>query len=128
MANNLTDYGENACLKWLLTTSVQTRPSIWYIGLGTAFAGDALTEISSSLYTRAVVSFIDPNNGRTANGSEVLFAVATSNYGGNITSFGVYDAVSGGNCLIAGDLTAAVTVGVGDQVRFASGAVVVSLA
>lgn len=53
------------------------------------------------------------NTGTTSNNGVVTFPAPTANWG-TITGFGIFDAVSGGNLLIFGTLTANKTVNNGD--------------
>ena len=53
-------------------------------------------EINKSSYERQEVSFKVASEGQTANDTDVLFPVATENWG-NITEIALFDSESGGN-------------------------------
>lgn len=128
MANNLTDYGETQLLTWQLTTTSLTRPTAWYLGVGTGNTDITLTgEPSGNGYARQSAAFTV--SGDTASNSGVItFGPNTTSNWGTMASVAIFDASTGGNCLWAGALTDAKVIAVGDSLTIAIGALDVTLA
>lgn len=57
---------------------------------------------------------------------DIPFLTATADWG-TVVGFGLYDAVSGGNFLFSASLSSSRTVVIGDQLKIASGALVVNI-
>jgi len=128
MANNLTDYGENQLLVWQLTTTAITRPTAWYLAVGTGNTDITLTgEPSGNGYTRQSVTFTVTND-TAENSGAITFGPNTTSNWGTMASVAIFDASTGGNCLWAGSLTDAKAIAVGDSLTIAAGALTVSLA
>lgn len=121
----LSNYTENKLIDHLFRTASFTKPATLHFALFTAAPaedGTGGTEVSGGNYGRAAVtgsdaSFtapVDAAPGRkTANANPITFGAPGAAWG-TITSWGVYDAVSGGNLLAYGNLTAAKTIGAND--------------
>jgi hypothetical protein len=120
----LSDYSEKLILDYLMTDGAATRPTAWYIALYTAAPSDAGggTEVSGSGYAREAVTFAAASSpaGTTSNTGAVSFTAAGGSWG-TITHIGIFDAVTGGNLLWHGALTASKVVGDGDTLEFAIG-------
>lgn len=128
MPNNLTDYGENQLLVWQLTTTAITRPTAWYLGVGTGNTDITLTgEPSGNGYARQAVSFTVTADTATNSGA-ITFGPNTTSAWGTMASVAIFDASTGGNCLWAGPLTDAKAIAVGDSLTIAIGALSVTLA
>ena len=56
------------------------------------------TEIAEASYERQPVPFNTPANGQTSNSVDVLFPIATENWG-SVTHIAIFDARTGGNML-----------------------------
>lgn len=131
----LSDYLEDALINHIFRNSDFTRPADIYIALFTAAPSDAGggTEVSGGSYARqgvptGVASEWDAaSGGATANTNTVTFPTATAAWG-TITHVGLFDAVTAGNLLFHGALTASKTVGDGDIFRFNAGDLDASLA
>jgi hypothetical protein len=123
----LSDFSENLLLKWLLTTNSATRPTTWYVALFTTATTDAGggTELSTGGYARQAVTFTV--TGDTATNSATIDFVSSGDWA-NITNVAVYDASTAGNMLFHGALTAARDPAAGDTIRFAAGALSLTLA
>lgn len=100
-----------------------------YISLHTADPGETgASEVTAGDYARITVAstvgnWSDPSagtQGETDNLNDILFAVATSNWG-TITHMGIWDAISAGNIWFKGALTASKVVNNGDQFKFSAG-------
>ncbi len=77
-------------------------------------------EVSGGGYGRQTVTFGTPSNGQTVSTEAVIFPIATGSWG-TITSFGLYDASSGGNLLYYGNLSTPRTILASDQIQFPAG-------
>jgi len=83
---------------------------------GGSYARVAITSsLSNWAGTQAAASTTvsSGTSGTTSNNGSVTFPVPTANWG-TITSFGIFDAATGGNLLIYGTLTTSKTVNNGD--------------
>jgi hypothetical protein len=136
----MTDYLENKIIDWLLRGQAFTPPSTVYVGLFTTAPTDAGggTEVSGGSYARVAVACTLSNwagtqgagsttastgsSGTTSNNVAITFPAPTANWG-TVTAFGLFDAATGGNLLIYGNLTTPKTINNGDAApSFAPGA------
>jgi hypothetical protein len=122
--STLSDYAEDAMLKWLLTNSAVTRPTAWFLALGTASADGSFTEISGNGYARTAVTLTVSGTTPTlaTNGSAVNFPTVTGAGWGTVTHVAVFDASTAGNRLAQGPLASGVAVAAGTGPSFAPGA------
>lgn len=123
-----TDSYENTLLDHVFRNEAFTPPTTVYIGVFTATPTDSAggTEVSGGGYVRQAVTFGAASAGSVTNSAVVEFPAATAAWG-TITSMGIFDASTAGNLIVYGNLTASVTIGVNDILRFAAGAITVSL-
>ena len=128
MANNLCDYAELKILDHCLGTTTWTKPTAVYLGLFTADPGEASggTEVSGGSYARQAVTFNAASGGATDNTAEIAFPVATAAWG-TITHVVIFDAITTGNRIWYGPLTASKIIGTDDQFKIAAGALDVSI-
>ena len=120
----LTHRAEKALLNYMLRNIVTSGfpPGTVYVGLFTAAPDDqgGGTEVFGGSYARQSVSFAAPTDNGASSGSqaasaaEIVFPAASADWG-TITAVGLFDAVSGGNLLMYGSLSAAQTVNAGSQ-------------
>jgi len=101
-----------------------------YVGLYTATPSDAGggTEVSGGSYARkstAAADWAAASGGSISNANAISFTTPTGSWG-TVTHFGVFDAATVGNLLYWGALTASKTIGTGDPVSFAAGALVIT--
>ena len=124
---NLSDYTENLLAQWLLTNAAVTRPTAWYVALFTAAPSDSGggTELSTGGYARQAVTF--SVTGAVASNTAIIDFVSSGDWA-NITHVGIFDASSAGNLLAHGALTTPRDPASGDTVRFAAGALTLTLA
>lgn len=129
----MSNYLEDQILNHLFrATTIFTAPANVYISLHTADPTDAASgaEVSTSGtgYVRLAVSTtaqwdapIDDGAGAqmTKNTNILTFATPTASWG-IVTHFGIWSAVSGGNLLVYGILSASKTIGTSDTVQFAA--------
>lgn len=126
--SNLTNFSENQLLVWQLTNGAATRPTAWFVGVGTGHTDTGLTsEPSGNGYARQAVSFSVTNDAATNSALLVFGPCATASWG-SVASVAVFDAATGGNCLWSGALAAARTVDVGDSLTVAASALSLTLA
>lgn len=130
MADNLTDYLENAYLGHITGTPF-TAPTNLYLALFTVAPTDATagTEVSGGNYARVKVTWGTPSGGSVANTASLRFpasGTATSNYG-TIVALGLLDASTAGNLLVYGNLSATVTINTGDTYTITAGGITLSL-
>jgi hypothetical protein len=127
----LSDHAEKLLLDWLMTAGAATRPTAWFVALYTAAPNDAGggTEVSGSGYAREAVAFNAAATpaGTTSNSGLVSFEASGGSWG-TITHMGIFDASTDGNLLWHGELTNSRTIGNGDKLEFAIGAIGLTMA
>lgn len=125
----MSNYLENALINATLRNTAYSSPSTVYVGLFTSDPTDAGTgtEVSGGSYARKAMTFGSPSNGASTNSGAVEFDQATGDWG-TITHFAIFDALTTGNMLYHGALTASKTIATGDVFKFASASVTVTLA
>ena len=119
---SMSDYLEVEIIKHIFRTGSFTKPTALYIALFTAAPSDAGggTEVTGGSYARVNRPPLDANwdatsgtNGLTANTAVITFPTPTADWG-IITHMGIFDAITSGNLLFHGALTASKTVNNGD--------------
>lgn len=127
--SQISDYLENALINTVLRNTQYTPPAKVYLALYTSNPTDANTgtEVSGGSYARREISFAAPTNGGVANSAEILFPIATANWG-TITHMGLTDALTGGNLLFYGAITTSKTISTNDQLKINAGDITVTLA
>lgn len=125
----MSNYLENALIDATLRNTAYTSPATVYVALFTSDPTDAGsgTEVSGGSYARQSATFAAPSNGASATNADIQFPQATGNWG-TITHFGIYDALTTGNLLYHGQLTASKTIETGDVFKIATGNLTVTLA
>lgn len=121
---------DNALLSHVLQNTAYVPPVAVFAGLFTVAPSgpsDAGTEVPTgggTLYTRVAIPFgTGPVNGVISNDGAVNFPVAGAAWGGvPIVGVGIFSLVAGGTLLYYGLLGTPKTVGIGDSVSFAIGA------
>lgn len=124
----LTDYLENKLLDHVLCNTAYTPPTTVYVGLFTAAPGEAGggTEVSGGGYARQAASFSAAANGQASNSADIVFPVATADWG-TITHIALFDAQTAGNMLLYAALAASKTIQTGDQFIIKAGNLTVTL-
>jgi hypothetical protein len=117
-----TTYLENAIINLVCNNTAYTPPITTYVALYTATPGPSGggTEVSGDTYVRQAATFSTSTIGSTSNSVDITFPQAGASWG-TISYFGLFDAVSSGNLLYYGSLTASKTIASGDQVKFSTG-------
>jgi len=120
MAGNLSNYLENKILDHILGTTSYTMPTPVYLALYTVAPTDAGggTEVAGGSYVRKTVTFTVASGGATSNDSNVDFNGMPAC---TVVAVGVFDALTSGNLLVYGGLTANKTIDSGDILRIATG-------
>lgn len=120
------DYLEVNLLNHVLRATPYTAPSAVYLAAFTVAPTEAGggTEVSVGSYSRQTVTFGAPSGNQVANSAEVVFPIATADWG-TLIHFGIYDAPSGGNLLYDTPFAASRTIETGDQLRIPPGQLVV---
>ena len=127
----LSDYAEKLLLDYSMTTGSVTRPTAWYVALYTVAPSDSGggTEVSTGGYTRQTVSFAAATSGTgtTSNTGDVSWTASGAGFG-TVVAIGIFDAVSSGNLLWHGNMTASKTIADGDTLEFSAGNIDLTLA
>ena len=122
------NYLANEILDDVFSGNAYSVPSTFYLALYTATpnAGGGGTELSGNGYARQTVAFTTTAQ-TSSNTAAVEYPTATASWG-TITSVGVFDALTSGNLLAFGNLTASKTIGTGDVLRIPTGDLDITLA
>lgn len=132
-------YLADKILIWIKGTTFPTALSTVYISLHSSDPGTAgtngdvqLTVTGSADRTSVTTSTFSsvgsaPGGGFQVTNNNPVQITASATGGATITHFGVWDAVTGGNFLASGSLTASVGVVIGDTVQFNAGALAIRL-
>jgi len=125
----ISNYLENALINAVLRNTPYTSPSAVYLALYTSDPTDANTgtEVTGGSYQRQQITFGAPNDGMVSNSNEILFPVATANWG-TVTHIGILDAATGGNLLFYGAVTTPKTISTNDQLKINAGDISITLA
>jgi hypothetical protein len=129
MAGNLSDYLEDKLLDHFLGTNTYTAPTDVYVALYTVAPTDAgggteVTNTGGSTYARQLVTFDVASGGATSNDTDIDFEDMPS---ATVVAIGIHDAVTSGNLLVYGDLTANKALDAGDILRIATGDLDISI-
>ena len=124
----LSDHAENLLLDWLMTNGAASRPTTWYVALFTAAPNDAGggTEVSTGGYARQSATFTV--TGDTASNSALVEFTAGGASFGTVTHIGIFDALTIGNLIWHGAMTAPKLVEDGDKLEFSVGNIDLTLA
>lgn len=126
MAGNLSDYLENKLLDHFLATTSYTAPTDVYIALYTVAPSDAGggTEVVGGSYARQLATFDAAASGATQNSANIDFEGMPAC---TVVAIGIHDAITSGNLLVHGTLTANKTLDAGDTLRIATGDLDISI-
>lgn len=127
----MSDYLENKLVDFLLRAQAFVPPTTTYVALFTATPSDigGGTEVTLGAYARVAITSglaawagtqaasstvaSTGTNGTTSNNATITYPAPTANWG-TVTSFGIYDAATGGNLLFYATLTASKIISSGD--------------
>ena len=130
MAGTFSTAMNNKLLDHILKTTSFAVPTNIYVALYTVAptASGGGTEVSGNGYARKVHNSWDAgSSGATENTGALTFDPASGGNWGTVLAFGIFDAITGGNFLAWGDLTASKDVNDGDTAEFAAGALDITL-
>jgi hypothetical protein len=123
------NYLEDALINGTLRATTYTAPTTVYVALFLNDPGEDAsgTEVSGNGYARQSATFAAPSNGAASTDADVQFPQATGTQG-TVTHFAIFDALTTGNMLYHGALTASKTIETGDVFKIATGNLTVTLA
>ena len=126
MAGNLSDYLETRLLDHFLGTTAYTMPTTVYVALYTVAPTDAGggTQVTGGSYARQSAAFAAAASGATSNSANIDFAGMPA---ATTVAIGIFDAITAGNLLLWGTLTANKTTDAGDTLRIATGDLDISI-
>jgi hypothetical protein len=113
---------KTAILQHFFRNQDQTGASAWYVALFTddpGLDGDS-DEVNVSGYGRESVTFITPLSGVSYNSADLDFGTPSESWG-TITHWGLFDASSGGNCLLVQELDDPITPVVDEPLKVPAG-------
>ena len=123
MANNLSTYMEDRIVNFMRGTAITGEAAV-YVGLFTADggleAGTLDNECTGGSYARELAGLDASADGVTTNGANITFTTATAAWG-TATHFALIDAVTAGNVIMHGALTAPRVIGDGDTFQISAG-------
>ena len=111
-------------MTWYLKNKVLTdnlKTASVFVAL---FNGDA--EVNASSYSRQPGIFATPTDGQTSNNADILFPIATENWGA-ISHIGIYDAKTGGNLLFKSQAEFTKSIDVSSQYKIPKNYLIVRL-
>ena len=126
---SFTDYLEQKVLEHTFRNTAYTSPTTVYIGLLSAAPSDSTggTELSGNGYARSAAAFDAYSaTSKVVNTSDETFTASGGGWS-TITHFGVYDASSGGNLLVYGEILPSVTLSDGETFTVEAGKLVIEL-
>jgi hypothetical protein len=125
----ISNYLENKLIDATLRGTAYISPSKVYLALYTANPNEdnSGAEVTGGSYVRKEITFGAASNGASSNSAEVLYPVATANWG-TITHIGIFDASTAGNLLYYGALTNSKIIQTNDQLKVNAGDITVTLA
>lgn len=126
MAGNLSDYLELKLLDHFLGTTSYTKPTTVYLALYAVAPTDSTagTEVSGGSYARKTVAFNAAASGSTTNTSDIDFNGMPAC---TVVAIAVTDALTAGNILVYGPLTANKSLDAGDILRVSAGDLSISI-
>lgn len=133
MGNSFSDTYENKILDGQLGGTAWTANASAWLSLFTTPPTDTTTgvELNGGGYARVAIQNNTANwpaatTGAKMNGTAFEFPTATTAWG-NVSAFALFDAAAAGNCIVYGTAASVKAVSSGDVVKFASGAIVLTL-
>lgn len=120
------DFLKTNVLNHVLRGVSYSSPATVYLALFTVAPTDAGggTEVTGGSYSRQTAEFDAPDDDQVVNSDDILFSVASADWG-TVVHFALFDASSSGNMLYHAALTASRTILSGDQLRVPAGQLIV---
>ncbi len=131
---SLANYCENLLLDWSLTTAVVTRPAAWYVALHNADPTEdgtvgEQTAVADTNYVRQVVTMGAAAAGQSLNTTAISYTpdgvAPAADF--TVSYLSVWDASTGGNCLMYGAMQVARTINSANPLSIAIGDLVAVL-
>lgn len=125
---SISDYAENKLLDAVFNSTAFSVTGDPYVSLHDGAVGETgANEVTGGSYARQQAAFGAAAAGAVANTGTITYTDMPAVGGGGVTDVGVWDAVSAGNFLWGGTLTAAKTTNAGDTFTIAVGDLDVTL-
>lgn len=105
LAGNIADGYRTTAAKWLFTTDSVTRPTAWWLALGTAATTAGITEEASAGYARESIA-MGVSGDAAQNSGLVVLGPAAADWD-DVTHGAIMDASSSGAAIVIGALTGA---------------------
>lgn len=123
---SVSNFLENTLLDLCFNATAYSGQSTVYVKLHTGDPGEAGTLLAATETTRKAVTFGAASAGTVTSDSEAAWTsvAATETY----SHVSIWDDLTAGNCLWTGAMAASKAVTAGEDFRFATGALTVSLA
>lgn len=130
----LSSYAERKILDHVFKNTSYTSPNA-YLGLFTSDPTDSAsgTEVSGSGYARIRIdnkmaaATTGSDNSSIVSNADITFAAASGGDFGTITHIGIFDALTTGNLLAHGALTASKVISDGDTFQINSGSLTITI-
>jgi hypothetical protein len=130
----LSSYAERKLLDHVFKNTSYTSPNA-YLGLFTSDPTDSAsgTEVSGSGYARIRIdnkmaaATTGSDNSSIVSNADITFAAASGGDFGTITHIGIFDALTSGNLLAHGALTASKVISDGDTFQINSGSLTITI-
>ena len=125
----MSNYLETKVLDYVLRNTADWAPAAIYLALHTADPAEDASgaEVSGGSYARQAIAF-DAAHATTGLTQNTDIETFTSMPAATVTHIGIWDAASSGNLLFHTPVTSSKTVGSGDTISVAAGAVTITLA
>ena len=126
---SVTTYSSEQIIKSLFTTSTLTRPTSWYVALFTSTPGPAgaNNEVADANYIRQSATFTVSQDGdfwQAVSDAAATFPAADAAF--TVTHIGIFDAETGGSCIVTMALPLARDVAAGGVFNIPSGELVIN--
>jgi hypothetical protein len=126
-SGGLTDFAKRKLLDHVFGGPGYTPVATIYTGLGTALAGESLTEWADSSYTRQATAFDAASGGACINADAETYSASVASGATTLTHFGVWDDSGAGNLLAVGPLGTSRSVVDTDTVSLPDGSLSIAL-
>lgn len=126
---SFSNYSEEKIANWLRGNAAMPAQTSPYLALFSDNPGDndTGTEVTTQINAsgRVALSLSAPTDGVMANSSEINFGNSENDV--TVTHYGIYDAQTNGNLLASGALASPKTIDTSDEVKWAAGALSVTI-
>ncbi|MGA1856918.1 hypothetical protein VH569_13125 [Azospirillum sp. 11R-A] len=122
----MSNYLRNKLIDHVNGKAAYTMPAAVYVAALTSAStvttpGTEVSTTSTGYARQAITSAMSASsNGTSANTAAIVLGPATASWG-TVTDWAIFDALTGGNMLWFGSLSASKTIGSADELKFAAG-------